>query len=78
MSIFETDRVKIRRLEQFLLVMADRHVREKQVNRVPVFDEFDEPWQTSWVCAECGDSKSSYNKDKDCDRLKEIKEFLGV
>lgn len=73
----ETSLEKSTRLEQFLLMLADRHVLEKKTKSVPVFDEFDTPWQTEYVCRECGSSYSVYDTNKECDRLREIKDFLG-
>ena len=67
---------KSERLEQFLLMLADRHILEKKSKRVPVFDEFDTPWQIEFVCKECGWSCSEYEKIKECARIREIKNFL--
>lgn len=68
---------KYTRLEQFLLMLADRHVLEKKTKRVPVFDEFDTPWQTVIVCVECGSKVSLYDEYKVCPKKTEILEFFG-
>lgn len=69
-------REKSERLEQFLLMLADRHVLEKKSKQVPVFDEFDTPWQIEYVCKECGWTCSEYTKIKECGKRVEILDFL--